>query len=158
MVAVTLPIKLKMLVILDFCHQTHKLGWHKTLWSTSQTFLWKKGHGIAVNWFVLELQDWSRKIHTSEHVLICLLYILSCVCLLFKPKRHMPSVTLPSDVTFAVVSAKFVILQKKKEILSTSCVFHKTIIMLLILKLNRSVSSEIKKSFKFFKLLFLVKN
>lgn len=70
----------------------------------------------------------------------------------------MPSVTLPSDVTFAVVSAKFVILQKKKEILSTSCVFHKTIIMLLILKLNRSVSSEIKKSFKFFKLLFLVKN
>lgn len=27
----------------------------------------------------------------------------------------MPSVTLPSDVTFAVVSAKFVILQKKKR-------------------------------------------
>lgn len=69
----------------------------------------------------------------------------------------MPSVRLPSDVTFAVVSAKFVILQKK-EILSTSCVFHKTVIMLLILKLNKSVFSEIEKSFKFFKLLFLVKN
>lgn len=52
---VTLPTTLQMLEILDFCHQTRKLGWCKTLWSTSQTFLWQKGHEIAVNSFVLEL-------------------------------------------------------------------------------------------------------
>lgn len=69
----------------------------------------KKGHEISVNSFVLELQGYRKKIHTSEDVLTCLVYISSCVCLLFIPKRHMHSFMLPSDVTFPVVSAKFVI-------------------------------------------------
>lgn len=37
----------------------------------------------------------------------------------------MPSVTLPSDVTFAVVSAKFVILQKKKKFFQPAVFFTK---------------------------------